>query len=695
MPSKHFPNDSSDIAFSTFGLLDFVTFSAAVTVPKDVVFQARLADTSAGEEPEIPEHLSSEFIKYITHAHEQAHWLQYVGTSFGIFKFFCVSSKFSLVTGNTMNLTQLEAKDLPLLETQNDGPPKWLTTWLRISALNFLWSGGVPKDWFQTNVEVAQPLAAYTAFCSVSKQLLYHNLSAEYVDKVAPAWLVSGVRAGELRGITLDDNTNLGATHLFESGARVNEFIAAHHHPELPEEYMIDPGAFFVGPSKPVVDLFKRITGWELDGKNVILLAVAIDVALNPPSPPVIPPKFLNTSVMGISPADRFLQACLTLREFNRAQIDDSTPPDVNRMREVIFLVYEFFEKKLGDSFSPIKMAETIKLVLSPYKNTKIPDDIYVFQALGKIDVKPGAIVRFFLKRAYDAAVLRCDHPEFFVVPSFVHAQNQALYREWLSRIAMPLYVIDGQMVPTAHDRGWLGFFILNAVANELAGGAMVRDLGGILERMRALQRAILRYKSSDRFLLHAISSVLGTSDLGRQLTLHLSAMVASEQVNGSPQHEVEIARCVVLFSEERYSDCIEETQKLIFDSSKNAFSIELVQLMLISYQRLGRMEEIRQFCNNILEGSKEILFVNMILRLTLGLIDADEALSSAGDDEERCRVHYYAGARYITEGRMERAEYEMNKARQILASCLEWHLARGLLLPDTEGTAPYYPHRT
>jgi CHAT domain-containing protein/tetratricopeptide (TPR) repeat protein len=137
----------------------------------------------------------------------------------------------------------------------------------------------------------------------------------------------------------------------------------------------------------------------------------------------------------------------------------------------------------------------------------------------------------------------------------------------------------------------------------------------------------------------------------------------------GSPPEDFQEAlkECVRKFIEQDYAGCF----RRVIELNAAYPTHEGLQLFLISVQRLdgpyrgGEAERLHPFATGLLHLTAGQPWWHSLVRLTLGLASRDEVLSRARDELQRSQAHYYAGARWLTEGRVE-------EARSAFEACLE-----------------------
>ena len=121
------------------------------------------------------------------------------------------------------------------------------------------------------------------------------------------------------------------------------------------------------------------------------------------------------------------------------------------------------------------------------------------------------------------------------------------------------------------------------------------------------------------------------------------------------------------------YAGCIEHAYKLLEEGAGH----EILQVLVISLQRLGRTEELDGIARQALEVTRGRPWFHGLVRLTLGQAEPTEVLEGACDDVQRCQGHYYAAARLATLGRAKEAAAELDACLAIDSPCVERQLAR------------------
>jgi hypothetical protein len=131
---------------------------------------------------------------------------------------------------------------------------------------------------------------------------------------------------------------------------------------------------------------------------------------------------------------------------------------------------------------------------------------------------------------------------------------------------------------------------------------------------------------------------------------------------------------CIELFKRLDYGECAEQVLGLL--AQERATTHTLMQLAIISFQRIGYVAGIEDFSRVALDVTTRDPWHRSLLELTLGRKALPEILPLADSPRKRCQVHYYAGAKFATEKRMSQARDQFTRAAQHEAPCVELELA-------------------
>jgi tetratricopeptide (TPR) repeat protein len=133
-----------------------------------------------------------------------------------------------------------------------------------------------------------------------------------------------------------------------------------------------------------------------------------------------------------------------------------------------------------------------------------------------------------------------------------------------------------------------------------------------------------------------------------------------------------EYQACVRAFADQRYEECLSAALPMLAHDS----DLELLQIVLISLQRLGKTNLAAKVGADALRLTNEAPWDHSLLRLTLGQIPWPEVVFQAADSHQRCQVYYYAGARSLTVGENDAAIHDFLACKSTKADCLEFELA-------------------
>ncbi|MFC1597011.1 tetratricopeptide repeat protein [Planctomycetota bacterium] len=129
---------------------------------------------------------------------------------------------------------------------------------------------------------------------------------------------------------------------------------------------------------------------------------------------------------------------------------------------------------------------------------------------------------------------------------------------------------------------------------------------------------------------------------------------------------------CLKAFARRDYRRCAAHAGAVM----RTEGSLHIVQLLLISLQRLDQREELALVTPEILKATATFALDHSLIRLTLGHIDLDEVLDLSSDPMHACQAHYYAGARALTCGDPEAARKYFQRSVSFGANCIESVLA-------------------
>ncbi len=142
--------------------------------------------------------------------------------------------------------------------------------------------------------------------------------------------------------------------------------------------------------------------------------------------------------------------------------------------------------------------------------------------------------------------------------------------------------------------------------------------------------------------------------------------------------------RCLEAFIQRDYAGCVREGMPLL----PTGLPLVLLQLVLISLQRLGQTVRARELGGDILAATEQEPWDHLLSMLTLDQAHLIDVLAQARDDEQRYQAHYYFGARLLTLGQRGPARAAFAACAALNTPCHERELAR------VESNSPSSPAR-
>jgi hypothetical protein len=125
--------------------------------------------------------------------------------------------------------------------------------------------------------------------------------------------------------------------------------------------------------------------------------------------------------------------------------------------------------------------------------------------------------------------------------------------------------------------------------------------------------------------------------------------------------------KCIEAFVHRDYATC----SKLVMGMFSTGVTPELLQMLLISLQRLESTQLLERLAPRILKGVT-LPWPNTLLKLTLGQVDLASVLGIAENDEQRCQAHYYSGVQFANQGKKHDAQREFTAAQGFVTRCGE-----------------------
>jgi tetratricopeptide (TPR) repeat protein len=117
----------------------------------------------------------------------------------------------------------------------------------------------------------------------------------------------------------------------------------------------------------------------------------------------------------------------------------------------------------------------------------------------------------------------------------------------------------------------------------------------------------------------------------------------------------------------------------------ENRHTLEVGQILLISLQRMHLLKEATLVADSLLNASADNPFIHALICLTLGTMPPDGALRLAGSQPDKCRVNFYAGARFNTLGLYDEARTYLSRCLQENINLLEHDLAKAEIHRSTD----------
>jgi CHAT domain-containing protein/tetratricopeptide (TPR) repeat protein len=131
-------------------------------------------------------------------------------------------------------------------------------------------------------------------------------------------------------------------------------------------------------------------------------------------------------------------------------------------------------------------------------------------------------------------------------------------------------------------------------------------------------------------------------------------------------------------FIQQNYSMCFRHAIRLNAVSP----SLEVLQLFFLSLQWLDgpyrgvESDTLHRLVEPVLRLTTEHDWANTLLRLGLGQIDVDSTLAKANSLAQRCQAHFYAGWRFLIEGRTIEAHSQLGRCLEVEVDILERRIA-------------------
>ena len=131
----------------------------------------------------------------------------------------------------------------------------------------------------------------------------------------------------------------------------------------------------------------------------------------------------------------------------------------------------------------------------------------------------------------------------------------------------------------------------------------------------------------------------------------------------GLSDQEKAFQQCLLAFVEHHYDSCVRQSTSLI---SNGVATLELLQILLISLQRLGKTDELEAWGAQCLKMSADHPWDNALFKLTLGEIDASQVMAMAKYKGQASQAYCYSGTRMETLGYLDAAQELFDKCLEL-----------------------------
>lgn len=169
-------------------------------------------------------------------------------------------------------------------------------------------------------------------------------------------------------------------------------------------------------------------------------------------------------------------------------------------------------------------------------------------------------------------------------------------------------------------------------------------------------------------FLLEMIKNTKYTDSKGN------SGLIVINEQNGFSLEKDEMALmhystiCDGAFIARDYAKCA-ETAEAALEIYSHAM---LYQLLVISLQRLKRVKEEKFQGDRALSILRYAGWHAHLMLITLGEIDAEKVYAHANNDDDRCQVRFYEGARFVTLGKKFEARLSLSECNNCKTDLME-----------------------
>jgi len=130
---------------------------------------------------------------------------------------------------------------------------------------------------------------------------------------------------------------------------------------------------------------------------------------------------------------------------------------------------------------------------------------------------------------------------------------------------------------------------------------------------------------------------------------------------------------CVAAYRDRDYVSCVRSMAPIL----SQTVPYELIQLFVISLQRIGRLDVLSEWKSQLLTATRGYPFEYSHLQLTFGDLSPEDVSVFVSNTKQDCKSKYYSGCRFLTQGEMERAKAAFRASVATGTECLEASLAQ------------------
>jgi hypothetical protein len=133
------------------------------------------------------------------------------------------------------------------------------------------------------------------------------------------------------------------------------------------------------------------------------------------------------------------------------------------------------------------------------------------------------------------------------------------------------------------------------------------------------------------------------------------------------------ITHCMEAFYVQDYSECVARA----WEALKTYSHSMLYQLLVISLQRLNRGNEAEVQGHRALAALTYAQWHQLLMGITLGIVDVEKVYAEANNERERCQVRFYEGARLLTLGKVFDAKLSLTECLRCSTDIMEKPMAQ------------------